>query len=381
MIRHTAFLQMFSVMLAFFVMGVCDLVGIGANYAKTDFDLSDTLTNLLPFMVFLWFFVLSVPTGIMMNRIGRRATVLVSLYITLVALLIPFIHYSFVFMLLSFSLIGIGNTLLQVSLNPLLAHIVTPERLSGQLTLGQSIKAIASFATPVFTTWAATQLGDWRLVFLAFTCLTLVSILCLHWIHIDEGQPERRTSFSECFALLSDPFIFLLFVGLLVHVGTDVGVNTTAPKLLTERTGIPLSATGYAASAYFLFRIIGCFVGVFLFSRFSARYVFLGSILTTVVGTVGLFFCHNVLPIYACIAFIGLGNANLFSVIYSQALRQCPERSNAISGLMIMAVSGGALFPLLMGIGADLVHGQTGALVVLALCVSYLLFILAPKIR
>ncbi len=380
MSKNTA-LKLIPVMMAFFVMGVCDLVGIAANYVKADFGLSDTLTNLLPFMVFLWFFILSVPTGILMNSIGRRNTVIISLAITLVSLLIPYISYTFGVMLLSFSLIGIGNTLLQVSLNPLLANIVDKERLSSSLTLGQSIKAIASFGAPIAVTWLAVRTGDWKMIFAAFIVITAVTIVCMSFTKIPRQKPDKASSFADCFRLLRDPFILVLFLGLLVHVGTDVGINTTAPKLLSERTGMPLSATGYAASAYFLMRILGCLAGIWILAKFAAKKVFFVSTMITALGVAGLFFAQSAWLIYTCIAMIGLGNANLFSIIFSQALLRQPMRNNEISGLMIMGVSGGALFPLLMGVGADLLGGQIGALIVLMLCVVYLLLVLAPRIK
>lgn len=380
MSKNTA-MKLLPVMMAFFVMGVCDLVGIAANYVKADFGLSDTLTNLLPFMVFLWFFILSVPTGILMNSIGRRNTVIISLAITLVSLVIPYINYTFGMMILSFSLIGIGNTLLQVSLNPLLANIVDKSRLPSSLTLGQSIKAIASFGAPIAVTWLAVKTGDWKMIFAVFVVITAITFIFISLTRIPRQKPDKASSFADCFRLLKDPFIFVLFLGLLVHVGTDVGINTTAPKLLSERTGMPLSATGYAASAYFLMRILGCLAGIWILARFAAKKVFLVSIIITTLGVAGLFIAQSACFIYIGIALIGLGNANLFSIIFSQALLRQPMRNNEISGLMIMGVSGGALFPLLMGVGSDLMGNQTGALLVLLLCVAYLLFVLAPRLK
>ncbi len=374
-------MKLVPVMVAFFVMGVCDLVGIAANYVKADFDLSDTLTNLLPFMVFLWFFILAVPTGMLMNSIGRRNTVIISLAITLVALVIPCVDYTFGMMLLSFSLIGIGNTLLQVSLNPLLASIVNPDRLPSSLTLGQSIKAIASFGAPIAVTWLAVNTGDWKIIFAGFAVITLLALVCMSLTKMPRQKPDKASSFAGCFRLLRDPLILVLFLGLLVHVGTDVGINTTAPKLLSERTSMPLLSTGYAASAYFLMRILGCLAGIWILAKFAAKKIFFISTMITAAGVAGLFFAQSVWLIYSCIALIGLGNANLFSIMLSQALLRMPDRSNEVSGLMIMALSGGALFPLLMGVGADLFGGQTGALAVLMLCVVFLILVVAPRIK
>lgn len=368
------------VMFTFFTMGFVDLVGIATNYIKSDFALSDTMANLMPAMVFFWFFIFSVPTGILMNKIGRRKTVLLSLVVTLLSLLIPMIGYSFTMMLLAFSLLGIGNTLMQVSLNPLVSNIVSGERLASSLTFGQFVKAIASFVAPIIAAWALMKFGDWKLLFLFFAVIALIAIVWLFFTGIDEKPVDgKQSTFGECFALLGDKTILLLFLGIMAHVGTDVGVNTTAPKLLIERLGMPLSDAGYATSIYFLFRTIGSFSGAFILARFSSKSFFWISILIMLAAVAGLYFSYSAIAIYICIALIGFGNSNVFSIMFSQALQHLPQRSNEISGLMIMGLAGGAVFPLLMGVLSDVMGGQIGAVIVLTVLVAYFL-LLAPKI-
>jgi len=362
-------------------MGFVDLVGIATNYIKNDFELSDTMANLMPAMVFFWFFIFSVPTGMLMNKIGRRKTVLLSLVVTLLSLLIPMINYSFPTMLVAFSFLGIGNTLMQVSLNPLVSNIVSGERLASSLTFGQFVKAIASFVAPIIAAWALIKFGDWKLLFLIFAVVAVIAAIWLFFTKIEEKPVEgKQSTFAECFALLGDKTILLLFLGIMAHVGTDVGVNTTAPKLLIERLGMPLSEAGYATSVYFLFRTIGSFSGAFILARFSSKSFFWISILMMLVAVVALYFSYSAMAIYVCIALIGFGNSNVFSIMFSQALQHLPQRSNEISGLMIMGLAGGAVFPLLMGILSDAMGSQIGAVIVLTFLVAYFL-LLAPKIE
>jgi fucose permease len=366
--------QLLPVMVAFFVMGFVDLVGIATNYAKVDFKLSDTLANLFPSMVFFWFLIFSVPTGMLMNRIGRRKTVLLSLAVTIASLLLPLINYSFVSMLISFSLLGIGNTLIQVSLNPLLSNIVRNERLASTMTFGQFVKAIASFIAPIIAAWAASSLGDWKYLFPIFMSVAVLGIICLGFSRIEEKDEEGETStFAQCFALLGNKLIFLSFLGIMCHVGIDVGVNVTAPKLLIERLHMPLAAAGYATSVYFLFRTAGCLLGAFVLAKYPSKLFFLVSILCMVAGFGGLFFLDSLLPIYACIGLIGFGNANIFPVIVSQALLHMPDKKNEVSALMVMGLFGGTIFPLLMGACSDLIGNQSGALAIMAVGVLYLL--------
>lgn len=365
------------VMLAFFTMGFVDLVGIATNYVKNDFGLSDTAANSFSVMVFLWFLIFSVPTGILMNKIGRKKTVILSLLVTFMGLSIPFLVYTNVSMLITFSFLGIGNTLMQVSLNPLLTNIVSEKRLPSYLTLGQFVKAIASFIAPIIVAQAAIYYGDWKLLFPIFAVISLIAVIYLSFTDIKEQAIQGTPStFKECFRLLGDTLVLLLFFGILVHVGIDVGVNITAPKLLQERTGMGLADAGYATSLYFLFRTLGCFSGTFILAKYSAGKFFIASVFTILLGVVGLYFSYDALSIYICVALIGVGNSNVFPIIYSRALMYMPNRNNEISGLMIMGIAGGAVFPVLMGMASDSLGGQIGAVIVLTACVAYLVFLL-----
>lgn len=372
--------KMAPVMLSFFVMGFVDLVGIAANYVKADFHLSDTVANLFPSMVFFWFLIFSVPTGMLMNRIGRRKTVVISLVVTFLALLCPLVDYSFVMMLVSFSLLGIGNTLMQVSLNPLLSNIVNPDKLASTLTLGQFVKAIASFMAPIIAAWAAVTLGNWKYLYPIFMVFALLAVISLGLTKIKEAVPDKGSStFGECFALLGDKLILLSFLGIICHVGIDVGTNLTAPKLLMERAGLPLAEAGFATSVYFLFRTIGCFSGAFLLAKFPVRIFFIVSVVCMAAAVAGLFVFHALVPLYVCIALIGLGNSNIFSIMFSHAVLHKPDRENEVSGLMIMGLFGGTIFPLLMGITSDWMNSQTGAVLILSIGVFYLLSIIPNR--
>ena len=374
--------MLIPVMFSFFTMGFVDLVGIATNYVKADFQLSDTLANLLPSMVFFWFLIFSVPTGMLMNKIGQRKTVLLSIVVTVAALLLPLLNYSFASMLISFSLLGIGNTLMQVSLNPLLSNIVSGNRLASTLTLGQFVKAIASFRAPIIAGWAAVSWGNWKLLFLIFLVIAVIACVLLGMTHIDESSSveTKSSTFGECFALLADKVVLISFLGIICHVGIDVGLNLTAPKLLMERLDMTLTGAGLATSVYFLFRTIGCFSGAFLLAYFPMKKVFTVSVLMMVAAMIGLFTMQSLAAHYVCIALVGLGNSNIFSMLFTRALLHLPNRKNEVSGLMIMGLFGGTIFPLFMGIVSDWMQSQVGAVAVMSIGVLYLLSII-PAIR
>ena len=143
--RKSSLLQIAPVMLCFFAMGFVDLVGTASNYVQKDLGLSDSQANLFPSLVFFWFLIFSVPTGMLMNMIGRKKTVLVSLAVTAGSLILPVFGDSYMMMLMAFSLLGIGNAIMQTSLNPLVTNLISGDRLASTLTFGQFVKAMASF--------------------------------------------------------------------------------------------------------------------------------------------------------------------------------------------------------------------------------------------
>lgn len=369
--------RLIPVMLCFFAMGFVDLVGIASNYVKADLALTDAQANIFPSLVFFWFLIFSVPTGMLMNRIGRKRTVLLSLAVTAVSLMLPLFGDGYGLMLCSFPLLGIGNALMQTSLNPLLSNIISGDKLASSLTFGQFVKAIASFLAPYIAMWGATQamptfgLG-WRVLFPVYMVVAIIAIVWLSSTPIDEEKPDKASGLVNCLKLLGTPFILLCFIGIMCHVGIDVGTNTTAPKLLMERVGLTLEEAGFATSLYFIFRTAGCLLGTFILQHLSARRFLAVSVVCMLVAMVGLLVSEAHYVIYVCIALIGFGNSNVFPIIFAQALTMVPDKKNEVSGLMIMGLFGGTVFPLLMGVASDAV-GQNGAVAVMSVGVIYLI--------
>lgn len=370
-------------MLCFFAMGFVDLVGIASNYVKEDLALSDSVANILPSLVFFWFLIFSVPTGVLMNKIGRKKTVLLSLVVTNISLLLPIFSENFYVMLVSFSLLGIGNALMQTSLNPLVSTVIKGN-LAATLTFGQFVKAIASLMAPYIAMWGALAtipafgLG-WRVLFPIYMIVGVIASLLLATTPIEEetdtlDADENDTvasHFSKAFGLLGTPAVLLSFVAIICHVGIDVGTNTTAPKILMERLSMTLNEAAFATSLYFIFRTIGCLTGSYFLRVMKSRTFFVISVAMMTLAMLGLLVGTSKPILYTAIALVGYGNSNIFSIVFSQALLSVPEKKNAVSGLMIMGLFGGTVFPLLMGFASDAI-GQIGAVGVMAIGVAYL---------
>ena len=375
--NDTKKLSLISVMLCFFAMGFVDLVGIASNYVKADLNLSDSVANIFPSLVFFWFLIFSVPTGMLMNKIGRRKTVLLSLIVTVFSLLLPIFGNSFYLMLISFSLLGIGNALMQTSLNPLVSSVIRGGNLASTLTFGQFVKAIASFMAPYFAMWGAMAtipsfgLG-WRILFPIYMVIGILASLLLASAPIEEEKIEgKSSSIIDCVKLLSRPMVLLSFIGIMCHVGIDVGTNTTAPKIFMERLGISLNDAAFATSLYFIFRTLGSLTGSFFLRIVSGRTFFAVSVVMMALAMAGMILGTSEAVLYVSVALVGYGNSNIFPLIFSSALLSDKEKQNEISGLMIMGIFGGTVFPLVMGFAADAI-GQAGAVAVMAVGVLYL---------
>ena len=399
--NNSSRLAIVPVMITFFTMGFVDLVGSVSNNMQEDFGLSDSAANFFPSLVFFWFLIFSVPTGMLMNKIGRKRTVLLSLVVTTLAVFLPLFD-SFMptkesqlwLMYISFSLLGIGNAIMQTSINPLVTMLVKGH-LASTLTFGQFVKAIASFIAPLIAAWGATTTApifglSWRILFLLFFIIGMAATLSLGFTRIVEEPVEGKASgFADSVRMLGTPLILLSFIGIMCHVGIDVGTNAVAPKILLERLGgegDTLSRFEYATSIYFAFRTLGCFTGSIIMRRLNIRAFFTVIVLMMALAMVGFVFGTTQWELGAAIALVGYGNSNVFSIVFSQAMLSAPEKKNEVSGLMIMGLFGGTVFPLLMGFASDAAKEagaacpQIWAAAVMAVGVAYLLTYI-PKVK
>lgn len=373
--------RILPVLMAFFVMSFVDLVGIGVDRVSLDLDLSPALAQLIPSAAFLWFLLLSVPVGIMQSRLGKRFMLNIGMLITALGMLVPFFMYNFAMVLVGFALLGIGNTIVQVSANPLLVDVVPGNRTSSFLSFSQFIKAIGSMIAPPLAALFAAKLGDWKLMFLAFGIVSILTVIWLSLTKIDETKDENvKASFGTAFKLLGDKFVLLMVLSIFVVVGIDVGFNSNSGQYLINSFGLEQTAAESGRSFYFFGRMVGTFGGALLLTKFSSRKFFLWS---TILGIISIL-VFLVFPslsdnwavwlINSLIVIIGLAVANIFPLVFSITVDKYPNRSNEISGLMMMAISGGAIFPPIMGWITNVSNNVFGMSVILV-CMLYLYFV------
>ena len=367
--------KIFPVFLTFIVMGFVDIVGVSTGYVQKDFELSDTLAQFIPFMVFIWFFVFSIPVGVLQDKIGKKRMMNIGLLVTFVGLLIPFIYYSFISVLIAFIGIGIGNTIVQVAANPLLQEVVSKKKLSSFLSLSQFVKAITSLLGPIVATFAALKYGDWKWVLIVYAVVTLLSILWLSSIKIEEKiKSEIPVSFSSCIKLLTNKFVLAMVIAIFFIVGADVGMNSNIQSFLMKLHGFSLEKASYGISIYFTALMVSRFVGAILLQFLKPIFFLVSTTILALAGILLIIFSTTGIMAQVAIFIVGLGAGNLFPLIFSIAINGMPSRSNEISGLLVMAIVGGALVPPLMGV-VSTSTGIIGSLIILALCFIFLLFI------
>lgn len=370
--------KILPVMFGFFIMGFVDIVGVSTSYVKNDFaGMNDTMVNLISLSCFLWFFLLSIPTGMLMNRIGRKKTVLLSFALHVAAMIVPLAAYDFTAVLIAFALIGIGNTLLQVSLNPLVTNVIAGDKLTGTLTLGQFVKAVSSFLGPIIAAAVTGSLLGWKMIFPIYAAISLLALVWLWLTPIAEQKvASADISIGHTFSLLKDKYIVAFFIGILVLVGVDVGMGITFPKLLMERCNLPLTDAGMGNSVYFFARTVGAFLGGILLMKLPERKFFAASVFVALAGLAGMIFLHGLWSILACVAVFGIGYANLFSIIFSISMQRVPERANEVSALLIVGVAGGAVIPPVLGVITDAFGSQGTAIIALSVVWLYLVFLI-----
>ena len=361
------------VLLSFFVTSFVDLVGIGKDRVAGDLGLSDFILGLIPFAAFIWFFILSVPVGILQDRVGKKTMLNVGMGVTGVGLLIPFFFYNFATVIAGFALLGIGNTIVQVSANPLLVDVVPGRRASSFLSFSQFVKAIGSMIAAPLAALLFSRFGDWKLLFLVYGIISFLSVLWLSSVKIEEtASTGEKASMASAFKLLGNSYILMMVLSIFLVVGIDVGFNYFSGKYLTTRFGIEEVTAQSGRSIYFLGRMLGTFAGALILTKMKGTRGLLYSSLLSIVSIFLILVIPSKVAAWALVFIIGLGVANIFPLVFSLTVQKYPERSNEISGLMMMAISGGALIPPVMGLVSDLM-GVVPGMGVLLLCAAYLL--------
>lgn len=358
------------VLAGFFIMGFCDIVAPITGRIAAGFPGQQGAVSFLPTMVFLWFLLLSTPVAALMNRIGRKATAILGYAFTCVGLLVPFaagegcaLGWYFV----GFGLLGIGNTIVQVAVNPLLATIVPRVRMTSYLTVGQIFRNTSLLLLAPIVTGLVAATGSWRLLLPLYAVLTVVGGVWLQFTAVPEPQSGAKAAgLADCFRLLRNPAVLLSAVGVACFIAADVGIGFLSVRLVDSPSSI-LTTTGFYAC-----RIVGTLVGAWVLTRYSDVGYLRWNMAAALVLCFVLLFVRSEAAVYAAVGVLGFTLACVFATFYAVATKAEPSHANGISGLMILAISAGALSgPVCSAIIRAAGDARWGMLFVVA-CVGYM---------
>jgi fucose permease len=368
----------------FFVMGFGDIIGTVMNQVKAECAAhADTIAWLMPVFAYVWFLLISIPTGVLAGRIGRKNTVLVSLAVTVAAMAVPLFASAerWYLYVAAFALVGIGNTIIQAALPALMSNVVEPSQLASRISLGQFVKALCAALTPVFVYLTATALGNWKLLFPLYGALTVGAAI---WLWIAKIPDERKsqgtcgtnettgtTTFGGCFAMLKEPYVAAMTIGILFSVGADVGFSVAIPEYLKNVYKVDVNVAGMGPTVYFVAKTIAAIAGAVVFAKVSAARCFPWCMGVGLAATAVIPFVATPFAFLAIVAIVALLTANSFGMCMGLAIERFPEKANEISALMVMAIVGGGIVSAVLGI-AQSTFGPVGIVVTLGGCIAYL---------
>ncbi|MCB1130554.1 MAG: MFS transporter [Verrucomicrobiae bacterium] len=370
-------LRTLPILLAFLLMGVADAMGPLSDAVKHQFSLSTVMATLMPFFVFIAFAIFSVPGGVLAAHIGKKRVLLLGLGLNTIAVAVPaFMTPPYALLLGCIFLLGMGTTFLQVAGNPIMRDVSEPGDYSRNLALAQGFKGIGSSAS-AFLPSVVGGIGllaamGWRGAFPIFFVLMAIAFVLVLMMHIDETKVAEPPSIGSSLALLGTPTFAFAVVGIFLYVGAEVCMGTFLKPTLAHLGFSEEKAAGFGPTMFFAFITIGRLTAGAI--KVNPHTFFRLSALIGLIG-VGCVMSGIQMLVLAGVVLSGLGFANIWPMLFSITVEEKPEASSELSGLMCMAISGGALVPLVMGKLVDAGVSQMMSFLVPGACFAYLLIL------
>ena len=375
---------LWPILAGFFVMGFGDIIGTVMIQVKEECAAhADQISWLMPVFAYCWFLVISIPTGILCGRLGRKNAVMVSLAVTIAAMFVPLAASAerWYLYVVAFALIGIGNTIIQAALPALMSNVVAKDQITSRISLGQFVKALCAALTPVFVYLTATALGNWKFLFPLYGLLTVVEAIWLlvtnipdeRKVEVEGGGGQRNlTTFTSCMKMLSHPYVAAMTVGILFSVGADVGFSVAIPEYLRNVYRVDVNRAGMGPTVYFIAKTIAAFLGAIVFAKISAAKCFPWCMGIGIAATAAILLVGTPAAFLVLVFVVALMTANSFGMCMGLAINRLPEKTNEVSALVVMAISGGGVVSIALG-AVQQRFGANGITCVLLVCLAYLL--------
>jgi fucose permease len=371
--------QAVPVFLAFLAMGFADAAGPFVGLAKQQFSLSNFAAQLIAFTGFIMFGILSVPMGLLQDQKGKKFVLMLGLAVMLAGVLIPAVAglSTFPVFLITVLLLGAGATTLQVAGNPLMRDVSPEGAYSRNLSMAQFVKAIGSLAGPVVPVIAARAFGaSWSAIFPVFSVAILVALVAATTLKVGTAKREgHAVTLGGCVALLKSGFVAAMVIAIFLYVGAEVSVSANIPLYLKERFGVDIEKLGLLGTGLFFAALtVGRFSGGVILRWMKPRTFLRLTAVASLLGLAGLFVPSRTIAT-AAFVLVGLGFANIFPLVFSITVDRMPEHANALSGLLVMAIVGGAFVPPLMGYLSDAAGSVRSGFLVPIACIAYIAWV------
>ena len=350
------------------------------------FHLSLTLVALLPFAFFIAYGVVSIPTGMLVEKYRAKKIMITGFFVAFLGALLLALFPNYLTAIISLFLIGSGMAMLQVVINPLLRISGGEEHYSFNSVLAQLIFGLASFISPLVYSYFVLHLNNvnnaqgsflrvfgsfvpsdlpWISLYWLFTVICLVMILIVlfsKFPKVELNKEEKAEALQTHIMLFKQPVVILFFIGIFCYVGTEQGIANWMSQFLYTYHGYDPQTTGANAVAYFWgLMTAGGVVGLLLLKIIDQRKVLIGfTLLALVCLSLSLFGSAKV----SLISFplIGFFASVMYPGIFSLALNSLKEHHGSFAGILVTGIIGGAIVPLIIGWLGDHFGLRTGML-------------------
>ena len=370
--KHTKALSLLSFLFFSFGFITC-LNDLLVPHLKNSFNLSYTQSILVQFCFFAAYFIISGPSGKIVEKIGYKNGVIFGLIVMSLGCLLflpaAYIH-TFSLFLFALFVLASGIALLQVAANPYITRLGSEETSSRRLTLVQAFNSLGTAIAPVLGAvliFRANFTGAESVVapYLALAIMLLFLAVGVRFTTLPEIKEEiEEHESTQQDSIKNHPHLILGVLGIFFYVGSEVSIGSFLVSLMGEAEMGSMTETQAAkyVSIYWAGAMVGRFAGAIYMQKLRPTIALLLHALAAVV-CIGLSFYFDGMYALFCLLFVGYCNSIMFPTIFTQALEGVGSLTKKGSALLCMAIVGGAIIPLLQGFAADLVNIRMSYLV------------------
>lgn len=367
-------LLVFLILIVWFVISfITNILGPVMPVIIENFKLSLTLAAFLPFSFFLAYGIMSIPAGIMIERLGAKISMLIAFGFTFAGSFLFALFPGYFMALASLFIIGIGMAMLQVIINPLMREAGGEEHFAFNSALAQLIFGAASFISPFVFTYLMKELSGyqsggnflvdtlsrlippelpWSSLYWIFSLIIMAMLVIIGLIRIPkvELKDDEKTGAIETYlGLFKSKTVILYFLGIMAYVGTEQGLANWMSKFLKTYHGFNPEVEGASAIGWFWgLMSVGCLLGLVVLKLFDSK-VILKIVSLLAMATVAMaLFGPAQLALWA-FPLAGFFLALMYSIIFSLALNSLEKHHGSFSGILCSGIFGGALVPLIIG--------------------------------